>query len=78
MAAEVTSERHLAGFYRRVGVHARAGGRAWDSAAAMETGAVVRRELRDTPMTIVAAVLEPLSVAGWPAWYRRQMARAGA
>jgi hypothetical protein len=77
-AAAVTDERALVALYRRIGFSPRDNARALESEAAMTAGADVRRELRAMPAAVVASALEPLSVARWPAWYRRQLERAGA
>jgi hypothetical protein len=69
----VTSERSLAAFYRRIGIRGKDNAHAWDTEGAMAAGVRVRRELRDTPIETVAVTVEPLSVAGWPRWYRRQL-----
>jgi hypothetical protein len=71
-AGAVVSEAALASLYRRIGIRDQDDTHAWDTEAAMATGFRVRRELRDAPIETVAAV-EPLSVAGWPQWYRRQL-----
>ena len=68
----VVSQTTLIALYRRIGIPGKGDTHAWDTLAARDTGFRVRRELRDTPLGTVAAV-EPLSVAGWPQWYRRQL-----
>jgi len=76
-ATAVVDERTLLALYRRIGISRPDDPRSWDSRAAVSAGQAVRNQLRDTPVETVGAI-EPLTVAGWPGWYGRQLGRPGA
>lgn len=71
---EVTSEQSLVALYRRIGARHPSGKHEWDTAAARDVTAIVRRELTRTSAQ-TAADTDRISPLEWHAYYRDERAR---